>query len=126
MANINQNDSFYANNKRTLHFSLTDKDAEPAGPYDLTGKTVRWSLSRQNDDGTYSTVSLLNKISTNPAQILIADPATDGVVDVFLTKEDTAKFSGKYHHELEVIDGDAEPVVVATGTLTILKNIVNA
>lgn len=128
MSSVNQNDSFYANNKRTFNFTITDRDVTPNIPYDLTGKHVRWSLSRQQDDGSYSSIPLLEKTTadTSPVDVIInADPTT-GKVQVILQASDTIGLLGKYHHELEVIDGAGQAVVVATGTILILKNIVNS
>lgn len=124
MASINQNDSFYANNKRTLEFTITNKDVDPVAALDLTGKHLRWSMSRQNDDGSYSTNPVLQK--TLSSGITVTD-AAGGVAEVLLDAIDTLKLSGKYHHELEVLDADdTNAVIVATGTLTILKNITNS
>lgn len=126
MASINQNDSFYANNLRTLEFTITDRDSEPEAPYDLTGKDLRWSCSRQLDDGGYSSVAVIIKQSagSSPGIIIDNDPTTGKAV-VTLNPSDTVKMLGKYHHELEVITGVGESIVVATGTLNILRNIGN-
>lgn len=123
MAAINQNDTFYANNKRTLLFTIMNKDVDPAAALVLTGLTLNWTLSRQNEDGSYSSVPVLVK-STSGGITIIDENA--GKLSVELDSADTIKFSGKYHQQLEVVDGSAEGIVVATGTITILKNVNNS
>lgn len=123
MAAINQDDSFYAGNKRTLEFTITNKDVTPEAPLVLTGLTFRWAMSRLNSDGTYSKIPVLTKSSTGGITVI---NATTGKLKVVLDAADTVGFLGKYHHELEAVDGSNEPTVVSVGTLNILRNVTNS
>lgn len=123
MAQTNQNDTFYANNIRVLEFTLTDEDAE--APLDLTGCTVRWALSALLIDGSYDTTPVLRKDSVTAGGIVVEN-ASAGTLRVEIEAADTADLSGRYYHELEVLDAAGDPVVVSTGYLTILANVSNA
>lgn len=124
MPAIHQDETIYANNSHILEFTITDKDVNPAGPLNVTSINVRWALSRLNSDGTYSKTPVITKSSLVSGEIEKVDPA-NGVVDVILTEDDTEKLSGKYHQELEIVDGSNASAVVATGTITVLRNIIN-
>lgn len=125
MVQINQNDTFYANNIRTLKFTVTDADASPVAPLDLTGYTVQWAMSRFLSSGSYGTTAVLKKDNGSVGGVTVTD-AVNGKCQVALIGADTASLSGKFYHELEVVDGTGKAVVVATGTLIINKNVSNA
>lgn len=125
MAQTNQDDTFYAGNTRVLQFAITDAEVDPPVPLDLTGCTVQWALSAMLIDGSYDTVAILKKDSAGTDVIIDGDPST-GIVRVRIRPADTAELAGRYYHELEVIDVAGNPVVVATGYLTINPNVVNA
>lgn len=125
MTDVNQNDTFYANNKRKLKFTITNKDVTPNVPLDLTGMIVRWAMSRFGTSGDYSTTSVLRKDNDALGGVAVIGSATDGVVEVTIEPEDTASLSGNFYQELEVVDGSGDPVVVATGKLIIKKNVRN-
>lgn len=127
MAKTNQNDTFYAKNTRVLEFTITDDENEdaPSAPLDLTGCTVQWALSRINSSGSYSSTPVLRKDSALLGGVVIdSDPST-GVVRVNIDPDDTEDLVGKFYQELEVVDSTNNPVVVATGTLTIKRNVRN-
>ncbi len=125
MTAINQNDSFYAKNKRTLEFTISNYDVNPPVLYNLLGSTARWSLSRQYDDGTYSATPQLVKTTQPNGGIEIDDNPASGILTVTLLSDDTTKLLGLYHHELEIIDDHGDAAIVATGKITILRNIKN-
>lgn len=125
MTSINQNDTFYANNKRVLKFTVTDKDADPEAPLDLTGMVVRWALSKFLANGNYSTEPILLKDNDSEGGVSVTD-AEAGEVEVSIEPEDTGDLSGKFYQELEAVDVTGDPVVIATGTLTIKKNVRNS
>ncbi len=113
----------YAGNRHTLRYTVADQD-NAGVPKDLTGISARWALSKFKTDGSFSTTSILDKNSTNALQILISAPAT-GVIDVFLAEGDTTALAGDYYFELELYIPASYSLVVAAGTLTIVKNVVN-
>lgn len=120
MAKTGQNDTFYANNLRELEFSVQNEDGTA---FDLTGLSVKWALSKAKTGGDYGTTAILEK-ATGGEGIVVTD-AAQGELTVTLDPEDTTTLKGAYYHELEVFDGTDRGVVVATGVLTILKNVVN-
>lgn len=124
MVQKNQNDEMYANNIRTLRFAVTDADAtDPTDPLDLTGLVVKWALSRIAPSGQFTTTAIVEKCS-NDGTLTITNP-TGGLCELTLDPADTATLSGKFYHELEVFDSGDNGVVVATGEITILRNVVN-
>lgn len=124
MARTDQDDEFYANNPRRLQFTVVDEDNADA-PFDLTSFTVRWAMSKMKPDGSFSTTPALTKTSEGSGGITVTDAAA-GELYVDLEDVDSAALHGDYYHELEVFNADGEGVVVATGKLTINKNIKNA
>lgn len=124
MVKSNQNDTFYALNKRTLRFTVTNEDVTPAVALDLTSYTIRWAMSKILPDGSYSDTASLKKISTTSGDMTLTQ-VEDGIVDVEIDKDDIPNPGGKFHQELEILDASENPVVVAVGTLTILKNVKN-
>jgi len=123
MAVTGQTDIMWANNKRSLVFTIVDSDNGDVA-LDLTGLTVKWALSRIDSSGAYLTAPVLEK-ATGGSGIVLTD-APNGICTVTLDAVDTVDLSGIFHFELEVFDGTPEGVVVATGQLTINKNVVNA
>lgn len=118
-------DTMYANNLRTLRFTVTDEDAGGSPPKDLTSLDLKWALARINSEGAYSTTPVLEKSSDNASEIAKTDP-TNGVCEVYLDPADTLALSGEFYFELEVFDPGGRGVVVSTGTLTINRNVVNS
>lgn len=128
MAKTNQNVTFYAGNKQVFMWTLLDDDAFGTDvPLPLGGREVRWAMSRFNDDGTYSTEPTLVKSSLNGTDEVEVTDAANGLVRVYVDGIDTVDLDGKFYQELEVVDdnGAGEPVVVATGVITIRKNVSN-
>lgn len=124
MVQTNQNDTFYANNLRVLKFTVTDADSSPVVPLNLTGYTVQWAMSRFLSSGAYSTTPVLTKDNASKGGVVVTD-AANGKVTVTIAETDTVSLSGKFYQELEVVDGVGNATVVATGNLTINKNVVN-
>lgn len=113
----------YAGNRHTLRYTVVNQDNADL-PKDLTGIAARWALSKFSADGSFSKTAVLAKNSTNALQILISAPAT-GVIDVFIAEGDTAALVGDYYFELELYITASYSLVVAAGTLTIVKNVTN-
>jgi hypothetical protein len=122
MAKTNQDDTFYANNQRVLKFTVVDSDNGDIA-FDLTGYTIKWALSKYNSKGAYLTTEILGKSTTGGG--VVVTNAAGGLCEVTLDGADTASLSGAYYHELEATDGLSVSIVLATGKLTILKNVVN-
>ena len=122
MAKTGQDDTFYAYNKRILKFTITDEDVVGEPAFSLVGYTLKWSLSRLNSDGTWESCPTLIKDESHGVAVT---NYSGGLVSVTLTKADTEFLEGSYYHELEIFDGVDEPLVVSTGTLTLLRNVIN-
>ena len=133
MAVENQTAEMFANNRHLLQWpQILDDDGVTT--LDLTGKIVKFSLTRKDDAGNPLLTPLIDFRSDTSAQVTIPDPNppddTTIHVQVELLPADTASLAPKetvYYIELEVFEGDGTaPVVVATGDLTIKPNVVNA
>jgi hypothetical protein len=122
MADVNQDDTFYSGNKRTLRFTLTNGDVGGSPPLDISGYAIRWALADSRGNSRYGKTPILQKDENGG--ITVVD-AVNGILDVALSSADTQYLSGAFYHELELVDGGLDSVVVATGTLTLLENINN-
>lgn len=119
----------YAANKRVLQYTVTDADNADA-PLDMSSyASVKWAMSRIDSEGNILTSPVLEK-SESGGGIVLSDGAGDKDVAsvTILTADTTNLLTGSFYTELEVTDSaiPGESVVLATGTLTILKNVVNA
>lgn len=131
MAIENQTDTMFANNRHVLRWAGI-LDADGSGLLNLTGRIVKFALTRKSAAGDPLLTPLLDFASddTSP-QVTIPNPITGTPhVEVELLPIDTAGLAPKetvYYCELEVFEsGNANPVVVATLDLTIKPNVVNA
>jgi len=118
----------YAANKRVLEYTVTDADDSDA-PLDMSSYTyVKWAMSRIDSEGNILTSPILEKTKAAGDIVLSSSGAgTNNVASVtILTADTTNLLTGSFHTELELTDSAGESVVLATGTLTILKNVVNA
>lgn len=122
MSAINQDAQIYANNVAILDFTVTNNDVTPAAALDITGFTVKWAMSKIRPDGTYKATPTLTK--TVGSGITIVNTSA-GTLKVRLDASDTTNLLGDYHHELELTDGSGDPLIVATGKLTFLRNVAN-
>lgn len=107
MADVDQDDTFFTNNARTLSFTVIDESGDP-----ITTGTMKWVMTRYNRKWN----PLLDKTATH---------AGSGVWNVTIDAGDITTPS-IYYHELEHTDVTSKPVVVATGKLTLLDNVLNA
>lgn len=125
MTKTKQNDTFYAGNIKVLRFTILDETGLPA---DLSAYTVRWAMSKYADDGSYSLTPDLKKDNDTLGGVTFVNDGTDGLVDVTIQPEDTDSIveTSRYYHELECVDVLDDPLVAATGTLTIRANLDNA
>lgn len=127
MAVKNQTDEAWVNNPHTQEFTVT----EGGSAKNLSGLVVRWGMVQLSASGDFAVSPLVLDYSTGTGEVVIVD-APNGRVDVNIPAADTASLSPpaaglKFYFELEVFDaGGANGVVVATGTLTLLPNLVNA
>lgn len=117
-------DVMYAGNGRELEYTIVDEDNAGA-PLNITSFRIKWAISALASDGSFSTSPVLSKDSNVGTQITKPTP-TSGVCVVTLDPADTASLGGRtFYMELEVFDASGIPVVVATGTLEIRRNIAN-
>lgn len=124
MVQTGLSDAMFAGNVRELEYTIVDEDNDGA-PLDVTGYRIKWAISALAADGSFSTTPVLAKDSNVLGEIVKEDP-TNGVVVVNLEPADTAALGGRtFYLELEVFDPFDAPVVVATGTLEIRRNVVN-
>lgn len=113
----------YAGNAHEFQFVVTDQDTPGSPVKNITGQGARFALSKFKADGTYGTTPVLTKDSANVGEITITD-AVNGELSVFLDEGDTALLGGHdYYVELELYASTS--LVIATGTLTINKNVEN-
>jgi len=122
MAREDQDDVFYAGNRRTLRFSIDDQD-NPGSKLNLTGLSFKWALVNKRSDGSYDVTHILQK--TSAAGGIVVTNAATGALEVYLLDADTLNLSGDYYYQLEAFDGDGNALMLATGTLTIKRNIIN-
>lgn len=122
MATTEQNDAFHAGNRRRLRFEIEDADNAPDA-LDLTGLTAKWACAPLRFDRTFMEPASISK--ETGAGITVIGSAVDGVLEVELLGADSASLEGEFYHELELFDGDGNGLVVATGTLTIYRNLIN-
>lgn len=128
MAEINQNDEFFAGNRRTLRFTITNDDLPDNPPFNLNGFEIKWALSRiSSQTGLPGTTPILEKCLSQ-GEIRVVSSADNNICEVDLFKADTMDLNGEFYQELELFvsaDVNSESVVLATGTLTINRNILN-
>lgn len=120
-ADINQNWAMFAGKVRVVEFILRDVDQVGEPPLNLSGASAVWGASRQGGNGCYSNVLSIEKRTDN-ATITITD-AVNGVLEFRLEEVDTDSLLGNYYHQLTIIDAVGDPLVVATGTITISKSL---
>lgn len=124
MATTGLTDVMYAGNIRELEYTITDEDNAGVA-LNITNFRIKWAISALAADGSFSTTPTLVKDSNVGTQIVKTNP-TGGVCLVTLEPADTAALGGRtFYLELEVFDPSDKPVVVATGTLEVRRNIVN-
>lgn len=129
MAQENQNATMFANNRHLLVWNGITSEGG-ASLVDLTGKIVKWSLTIKGASGPVLS-PLLDFRSDVGTQLTIPNPVAGSKhVQMELLAADTADLAPvetTYYHELEVFEGaGTNPVVVATGELTIRPNVENA
>lgn len=126
MAKTGQDATIYKNNRVILEFSIVDEDASGEPALDVTGYTIKYAIAPFDLNGNPLVNSPVIDESTAGAKVVVTS-AVGGLVEVRLGAADTDLLRvADYYHELEVFDASNNPVVAATGTLTVLPNVVNA
>lgn len=130
MASTGQTETVYTNNRWILRFVIRDED-DPAPvkpPLDITGHTIRFALARLGASGAPLVNNpVLDFNSGDEPLVVVITDAPNGAVEVRLDDSITVAVPPReYYLELEDVDGLGNPVVVATGNLTVLPNVVNA
>ena len=136
MAVLNENMVEYEGNIIVLQTPSTSPIVDDDGnPLDLTVRTLKFALSKLNsaidaDPLTYSTTPRLEKTLTS-GEIEYVNSGDDGLVKIIIATADTEPGNGNdigpgnWYWELEGTDADSERKVLATGTITLRKNVVN-
>lgn len=130
MAVENQADEMFANNHHVMRWAqILDEDG--VSLLDLTGRIVKFSLTRLGPSGSPLLTPILDFSSATSGQVTIPNPVTGNQhVVVDLHPADTAALAPiatTYYCELEVFDvANTNPVVVATINLLIKPNVINA
>lgn len=134
MVKTDQSATFYAGERKTLEFPCTDEDASGKPPLNLsTFTSVKWALSAINPQtGQPGTTPIVEKKST-VSQIMTGGNQIDfvnsaGTLDkaqVQLVGADTAALLGDYHQQLSGFDATGEEQMLAVGTITLERNVVN-
>lgn len=119
MALTEQNDTWYAGNRRKLSYVVENQDS-PGTRLNLTGLTFVWSLSAMRGDGSFEQTPFLEKTS---ASGITVTSAVNGELDVDVTGADCTGLAGDYYAELEAFDGDGNGLVLATGVMTLRRNV---
>jgi hypothetical protein len=125
----NQSDEAYVNNPHTQRFTVVDEDTGPSTPLDLTNRVVKWGLSQIDPaTGLFLTTPLVFEKSSLVGGEMTRVDDPNGIIEVNILDADTISVNpADYYFELEVFDsGGLNGVVVATGTLTLIGNLVNA
>ena len=119
MTMSNQDLTMYSGDTRIIGFTITD--AVSGDPVNLTGASaIKWRCSKKLSGGFSPTPTLSKALATG----VTVTGALVGELEVLLSPADTASLSGRFYHELEVTDGGGNISTVATGTLTILKDLI--
>ena len=130
MADENQTAEMFAGNKKQLRLTtlLDDDGAE----VDLTGRIVKFALARFSNGVPLKDDPVIDYRSDVGSEIVLVNLLTGSPrVTVDLATEDTAGLADAgntaYYFEFEVFEGDgSDPVVSATGSLTIKVNVSNS
>jgi hypothetical protein len=102
---------------KTLNLTVKDADGNPV---DLTGATLYFTVKRKETDAS----CIIQKISSDVAQIEIASPATQGTAQIFLQPSDTNKDPGKYRFDVWVVlASGARYVVVKPSVFEIVPGV---
>ncbi len=128
MAKTGQDAEVYQNNYWILRFTVVDEDAVGEPPRNITSDRIFWSMTRVTQSGTpLVNDPIFDFDSTDDPSIVVKTTPASGLVEVRILASLNADVDPRsYWHELEVVDVSGNPVVSATGTLTVLHNVVNA
>jgi hypothetical protein len=110
-----QNFDMVAGDTTLLTVAVID---EAGAIVDLTNATAIWQMAR-----TAQTPALLTKTTDANAGITITDPL-GGILTVLLDPGDTEGLTGRWYHELEVIDVAGDISTVITGFVTIRPDLI--
>jgi len=133
MTTTSQDFTMYAGTRVTVQITVSDADG--SGNDDLSSNYTElvWVLApfENNSTSEYRDVPVLTKkstvaqASTGGDEIDVAGSSNERA-DVQLIKADTEDLEGSYYHELEGFDANGNGVVLATGTVTIRRNVIHS
>lgn len=108
----NQDFTRYQSDTTILLFEIVDEEGTQL---DIIGSTVVWKLYKGN-------IVVITKTLADGVTVLDAE---NGVVEVYLSSEDTASLLGNYTHALTLEDVHGNVTTVATGEATFKQNYSN-
>ncbi len=114
MAAIRQNFEMHQGDDVSVAFSVTD---DAGAVVDLTGTTVVWRMAP-------SKYSASPSISKSTASGITVTDAVGGKFTVAIDAADTAGLGGIYYHEAQVTDAGGKVTTVATGWLTVTRELI--
>jgi len=115
----NQNASMHSGDDKELVITINDSSGNAI---DLSGLvSAKWSCSKKKSDGSFSSTPVVSKSLVSG--ISVTD-AANGELTVTLAQADTKDLSGSFYQELELVDSANKKQTVMTGTLTILKDLI--
>jgi len=118
----------YTNNRWEFEFQVVDEDDPAEPPLSIAGHTIYFALTRFNSRGQPIVGSpLLDFNSVDDPSVVMITNAAQGQGIVILPASITIDVPPKdYYLEIEDKDASGNPVVVSTGTLPVLPNVVNS
>jgi hypothetical protein len=114
MALTNQNFKMVAGDTTALNVVLSDSSGDSMN---LTGASARWQLALTNRGPAL--------ISKSIGAGITVTSALGGALTIVLEPEDTVDLSGRYYHELEIVDSTGNVSTVTTGFVTIAAALIN-
>ena len=99
-----------------LEFTVTDNDDNAV---DLAGGSGRFALARNQE----STIIIDSESSPQTATVTVTD-ATNGLVNVVITDENTEALVGTYYWAFKWTDNTGREALVAQGYIDFLANLI--
>ncbi len=98
----------------TKQVTITIKKADGTA-FDLTGATITFTMKKDETDPDASAVIQKNAV--------LQVPSTDGIAILTLTSADTAKDTGEYYYDFQLVDSTGRVATLLKETVEILQDI---
>lgn len=115
--NIGDQTLYFSGDTLRIKFTVTDLDASPNVPKDLTGATLTWVLAKSQGK-----TPILEKTNGSPEGITLDSPLTLGTGEILVDPADTRALKGTHYHELEVVDALGNTSTVFFGSFVIQED----